>query len=261
MHHLNRNILRDSVPGWQFISQGNTTAEHLFYIQLALEGGCRWVQLRLKGFSEPEIIKAGLEVYRLCEAYDATFILNDHVHLVDQVTAHGVHLGLSDMLIAEAKSLLNKHCIIGGTANTEADVASRIMQGVHYIGLGPFRFTRTKEQLSPVLGLQGYYRILKSENGMGQRNIPVFAIGGITSEDIPELLNCGVDGVAVSGWVTSMVALDEWQHLTGTLLTIENVVEQYNKWKISNAADAEKILSRIALLGKNTSVQTTPGLQ
>ena len=72
--------------------------------------------------------------------------------------------------------------------------------GADYIGCGPFRFTTTKEKLSPILGLEGYKEIIqkmKAEN----IDIPIVAIGGITKEDIPEIMKTGVNGIALSGCI------------------------------------------------------------
>jgi len=100
------------------------------------------------------------------------------------------------MSIDKARKLLpNK--IIGGTANTLIDVKQRIAENCNYIGLGPLRFTHTKEKLSPVLGIEGYKTIIesvKSENN----TIPIVAIGGITLTDLPYLKQIQVDGIAVS---------------------------------------------------------------
>ena len=83
------------------------------------------------------------EVKKLCEACQATFIINDKVDLAIQMDAHGVHLGLNDMRIKNARSILGDHKIIGGTANTLQDILNHVSDKADYIGLGPFRFTRS----------------------------------------------------------------------------------------------------------------------
>ena len=140
------------------------------------------------------------EVEALCRRYGATFILDDHVEWVDVLHADGVHLGKSDMPIDEARRLLGQDRIIGGTANTLEGVMLHAARGADYIGCGPFRFTTTKEKLAPTLGLEGYRRIL---DGMKKKGIslPLIAIGGITKEDIPALMETGVDGIALSGTI------------------------------------------------------------
>jgi thiamine-phosphate pyrophosphorylase len=94
--------------------------------------------------------------------------------------------------------------IVGGTANTFEHIQQRVQEGVDYIGLGPFRFTSTKEKLSPVLGLQGYQRIMDQVRAANIQ-LPIVAIGGIVAEDVPGLRDAGIYGVAVSGAILSAV--------------------------------------------------------
>ena len=184
----------------QFISHYTDQYTYLDSIRLALEGGCRWVQLRMKEASPEDIIATGKEVRRLCDKFQATFILDDHVELVHNVGADGVHLGKKDMPVAEARRLLGPDSIIGGTANTFEDVRMHYEGGASYIGCGPFRFTTTKKGLSPILGLEGYRRIVEQMKAEGI-HLPIVAIGGITAEDIPELMLTGVTGIALSGTI------------------------------------------------------------
>jgi len=102
------------------------------------------------------------------------------------------------MPIDEARRLLGKDKIIGGTANTFEDVKRIYSAGADYIGCGPFRFTTTKKKLSPILGLDGYRRIIEQMDAYGI-NIPVIAIGGILLQDVSDIMQTGVSGVAVSG--------------------------------------------------------------
>ncbi len=184
----------------QYISQGKTEKEQYHHICEALDAGCDWVQLRYKSALEPELYALAGKVKLRCANYGATLIINDHPQLAVQVGADGVHLGLDDMSIEQAKQIAADK-IIGGTANTIDHVLQRVGEGCHYVGLGPFRFTTTKEKLSPVLGLQGFQSVMDE---LSRRNIsiPVFAIGGIVAEDIEAILDTGVYGVALSGVIT-----------------------------------------------------------
>ncbi|MDE7409838.1 MAG: thiamine phosphate synthase [Muribaculaceae bacterium] len=167
-------------------------------IEEVLRGGCRWVQLRMKDASDDEVIKMADKIIPICRKYDATFILDDRVHLVGKTGADGVHLGKKDMPVRDARKILGAEKIIGATANTEEDMTAAYEAGADYIGLGPFRFTTTKKGLSPVLGIEGCRRIMEYCRSHGI-NIPVAAIGGILIEDLPALLQTGVNGIAVSG--------------------------------------------------------------
>lgn len=182
----------------QFISHHTDRYSYLDSIALALEGGCKWVQLRMKGATDDEVRPIALQAQQMCRDAQATFIIDDRVALVKEIGADGVHLGKGDMPIAEARSVLGKDFIIGGTANTFDDVKAHFEASADYIGCGPFRFTTTKERLSPFLGLQGYKDIIAQMKQHGI-NIPIVAIGGITAEDIESIMQTGVTGIALSG--------------------------------------------------------------
>lgn len=182
----------------QFITHFTERYSYLDSVRIALEGGCKWIQLRMKEATPEEIIPIAKEAMRLCHKHGATFIIDDHVELAKQIGADGVHLGKNDMPIAEARKLLGHNFIIGGTANSFEDVQKHYEDGADYIGCGPFRFTTTKKNLSPVLGLEGYLRIVSQMKEAGI-NLPLVAIGGITRDDLPSLMQTGITGIALSG--------------------------------------------------------------
>ena len=182
----------------QFITHSNNRYGYVDGARLALEGGCRWVQLRMKEATEVEFMAAAAEIGRLCKEHGATFVLDDHVEWVEKTGADGVHLGKNDMPIDEARKILGSDKIIGGTANTFEDVERLYRQGADYIGCGPFRFTTTKKNLSPVLGLEGY-RDITAQMKAHDIQLPIVAIGGILHQDIPAIMQTGVTGIAVSG--------------------------------------------------------------
>lgn len=196
----------------QFISHYTERYSYLDSIRMALDGGCRWVQLRMKDAADDEVRRVAEEAQRWCRDAGATFIIDDRVELVRQIGADGVHLGKNDMPVGEARALLGDGFIIGGTANTFDDIRSHYEAGANYIGCGPFRFTTTKKGLAPVLGLEGYTYLIKRAREEGI-NLPIVAIGGITAEDIPAIMSTGVSGVALSG----------------TVLRAENPVEEMKK--------------------------------
>ncbi len=184
----------------QFITH---QTEHLSYEEsamLALQGGCQWVQLRMKGYSDDEVEPIAKRLLTACRERGATFIVDDRVELVKKIEADGVHLGKNDMPVAEARTLLGEGFLIGGTANTIEDIRQLHRASADYIGCGPFRFTTTKEGLAPVLGLEGYTRLMEAVAREGI-NVPICAIGGITLSDVTALMATGVDGIAVSGAV------------------------------------------------------------
>lgn len=184
----------------QFISHYSERYSYLDSIQLALEGGCRWIQLRMKDATDDEVRPIAVEAQKLCRAYGAKFIIDDRVLLVHELQADGVHLGKNDMPIREARQILGPDFIIGGTANTFEDAKAHYEASADYIGCGPFRFTTTKQKLAPVLGLDGYRHIIQQMRA-ANITIPVVAIGGITKDDIPAILQTGITGIALSGTV------------------------------------------------------------
>ena len=101
----------------QFISHRNARFDDLEGTRLALAGGCRWVQLRMKDATDEVVIEVAVKARRLCDEYGATLILDDRVHLVEPTRADGVHLGRLDMPVDLARRLLGHNRIIGGTAN------------------------------------------------------------------------------------------------------------------------------------------------
>ena len=165
---------------------------------MALEAGCKWIQLRMKDVAVETVRQLAEELKKACENRHALLIIDDYVEVAREVKADGVHLGKNDMPIEEARKILGEGFIIGGTANTFEDVKRHYEAGADYLGIGPFRFTTTKKNLSPVLGLEGY-RNIKQQMIEADIILPAVAIGGITVEDIPAILATGIEGIAMSG--------------------------------------------------------------
>lgn len=183
--------------GLLFIAHQTERHSYLQSIELALEGGCKEIQLRMKDASIEELLSVGKQVKQLCDTYNAKLYIDDHAEVCKKLNATGVHLGKNDMPPSQARELLGDNYIIGGTANTFEDIIHLHKQGVNYVGLGPFRFTTTKKNLSPVLGVAGYTSIIHSCREAGI-HLPIIAIGGITETDIPAIMETGVSTIAIS---------------------------------------------------------------
>ncbi len=184
----------------QFITHHTSRYNYIEGAIAALEGGCKWIQLRMKN-ADIEYIRRSIEELKpLCSKHNAILIIDDHVELARQTDIDGVHLGKNDMPVSQARQILGEKYIIGGTANTFEDIQSLVEQGVDYIGLGPFRHTETKQNLSPILGLDGYHKIIElcKEQGI---TTPIVAIGGIEEADITSLMSTGISGIALSGCI------------------------------------------------------------
>lgn len=201
----------------QFITHFSDNYSYIDSAKIALEGGCRWIQLRMKDANESLLEETALFVQKMCKEYGATFIIDDNVHLVKKIKADGVHLGKNDMPISEARRILGDGFIIGGTVNTFDDIlkqrttdnGQQSLGMPDYFGCGPFRFTSTKKNLAPILGLEGYENII-SNMKRNNINIPIVAIGGINKDDILDILKIGVDGIALSS----------------SILRVENPIEE-----------------------------------
>ena len=191
-----------------YISQAPEKGSHLTAIEKVLRSGGKWIQLRVKEQEENIVLDLAIAAKKLCAQYGAKLIVNDYPWIALKSGADGVHLGLDDMPVPEARTILGKSKCIGGTANTFGDILGRAAEGVDYIGLGPYRFTNTKKNLSPVLGLEGYVSILEQIQKAGIHT-PMIAIGGIELEDIRPLLASGLHGIAVSGLLTRNDNLNE----------------------------------------------------
>ena len=205
----------------QFITHFTEQYSYEDSVRLALEGGCRWVQLRMKNATAEDIYPIALRTHKMCLEYGATFIIDDHVEIARQIKADGVHLGKLDMPIIEARSILGNDFIIGGTANTFEDVKAHYEAGADYIGCGPFRYTTTKSNLSPILGLDGY-RHITTRMKEAHINIPLVAIGGITDTDIPELMQTGISGIALSGSIL---------RAKNPIEEMKNIIKLTESWK------------------------------
>ena len=184
----------------QLITQSTPYYDDISGTRAALEGGCRWVQLRMKDATRDEIIATAKQLKPLCERYGALLLVDDHVEIARALNLDGVHLGQSDMPIDQARSMLGEGFVIGGTANTFEHLATHRANGADYVGVGPFRYTTTKKNLSPTLGLEGYRTIIQACDTAGIR-LPIVAIGGITPDDVAQLMQQGIAGIAASGTI------------------------------------------------------------
>lgn len=203
----------------QFITHRTARYSYLEGATAALNGGCKWIQLRMKG-ATPDEVKTVVEALKpLCQKHEAILLLDDCVELVTELDVDGVHLGKNDMPVDQARKLLGEKYIIGGTANTYDDVAKLAKAGVDYIGLGPFRYTETKQNLSPILGIEGYHNIVQQCKD-SHVDVPIVAIGGIEVTDLAALIDTGIAGVAISGAILQAESPEQ---------TTRNIIETLNK--------------------------------
>ena len=159
--------------------------------RLAISGGADTIQLRLKSGETKQMIDIASRMKTLCQKAGVALIINDRVDVAIASHADGVHLGQDDFPISLARKLLGKEAIIGGSAGNMEEARKCLREGADYIGVGPVFPTASKEDAGPAVGLDLLKQIVK------KIPLPVIAIGGITKENAPQVLQTGVHGIAV----------------------------------------------------------------
>lgn len=207
----------------QFITHPSENMTILEEIENVVAGGCKWVQLRMKDAEKEEIKEVARKAKEICKKNDVILVIDDYVDIAKELELDGVHLGKNDMPVDEARKLLGEEFIIGATANTFEDIEALRHTDIDYVGLGPFRFTSTKKNLSPVIGIDGYAEIMrrKAESSI---NLPIVAIGGICYDDINDIMDTGISGIAVSGSLINAKNMTEETRKMISLL--ESIVEK-----------------------------------
>lgn len=176
------------------ITQRENISEQEFFkiIQLAVEGGVNMVQLREKKASFDEMCLIGHALLALLAPQGIPLIINDRVDVAKAIHAAGVHLGQSDLNVAEARAFLGKQAIIGLSVGSENQASAAEDQEVDYIAAGPIFPTKTKLDCGAALGLAGLKRISSLSSH------PVIAIGGINETNAENVLKSGASGIAFS---------------------------------------------------------------
>ncbi len=166
-------------------------SENLFgVVEAALQGGLTLVQYRDKDTDDVVRLQNARKLKALCHEYGALFLMNDRVDLAVAVEADGVHLGQQDVPIAFARQLLGSQRIIGRSTTNPEEMRRALAEGADYIGVGPVFETPTK----PSKAAAGFdYVRYAAENSP----VPWFAIGGIDTENVNEVIAAGADRVAV----------------------------------------------------------------
>lgn len=186
----------------QFITNTDCKIPVIDQLNAVIEGGCKWVQIRMNDSSDDEIRKIVEEIKPKCIEKEVFLILNDKVELAKELNVGGVYLERKDMPASKARMILGPAAVIGVKANTMADILAVSALDIDYFGIGPFRETSTEQNATPALGIDGIRKICYE---MTENNIliPHVAFGGVKYEDILPLLEAGVNGVAVSGAIVN----------------------------------------------------------
>ncbi|MFA6286810.1 MAG: thiamine phosphate synthase [Opitutaceae bacterium] len=184
----------DHFPPVMALTMDGLPLSHTDQARALVAAGGRWIQLRMKNASPDVWLSTAREVVAIGHEGGALVTINDSVDIALASDADGVHLGSLDEAWIAARARLSPDKILGGTINNADDArratASHVLD---YVGIGPFRFTATKQKLAPVLGLEGIAALLPLLNGL-----PAWAIGGIQPADLPALRRAHLAGIAVS---------------------------------------------------------------
>lgn len=195
-------------------------------VKAVIAGGGRWIQVRMKEASDDEIRKVIEEIMPLCLETESFLLLNDRVELAKELNVGGVHLGKEDMLPSKARVDLGPAAVIGVTVNRFDDIIAVRSLDIDYVGMGPFRFTETKKNLAPVLGIEGI-RSLCDQMKEAEIEIPRVAVGGIRYDDLDSLMRAGVNGVAVSGAIANAHdPVAETERMVRLLADLEKEIEK-----------------------------------
>jgi len=176
------------------LTRDDPARSHLTQVRELCAVGVKWIQLRMKTGNEAERFAIASAVVAECRRHGALCIINDCLDLALAVDADGVHLGRKDGDWRDARAALGPEKILGGTVNNADDAQAVLHAGcLDYVGVGPWRFTHTKQNLAPLLGPAGARELIRQLDG-----IPAWVIGGIVAEDVPVAQEIGATGVAVS---------------------------------------------------------------
>jgi len=173
---------------------------HRVIVEAAIRGGVTVVQYRQKYASTRRMIEEAAELCRLCRAAGVPFIVNDRLDVALAVDADGVHVGQDDMPASVARRLLGPRRILGVSAGSVEEARKAVDDGADYIGASPVFSTPTKPDAPPPLGIEGLRRMTKAVE------VPVVAIGGITTENAAAMMKAGAAGIAV---VSAIVAAED----------------------------------------------------
>ena len=159
-------------------------------VESAIEGGATFIQLREKNLDEADFLSEAKEIQKLCREYKVPFVINDNVEIAAQIDADGVHVGQSDMEAGDVRKRLGPDKIIGVSAQTVEQALKAQEHGADYLGVGAVFPTGSKADATEV-SHQTLKEICEAVD------IPVIAIGGITKENVSELKESGICGIAV----------------------------------------------------------------
>ena len=191
------------LPSLLCLTSDNVEISHSLQVLGFCEAGVEFIQFRSKKLSNQDFLNEANRSVEICKHYGVRIIINDAVQVAKEVDADGVHLGLEDMSVLKAREILSESKIIGATIHSDHEINNNIIVHADYIGMGPFRQSSTKTNLTPVLNEFEYRSMIKQVDPK-----PVYLIGGIDLEDFALNSKLGNHGIAVCSNLFNGIALD-----------------------------------------------------
>lgn len=188
----------------QFITDTKSDTPVIDQIKAVIKGGCKWVQISMPDASDSEIREAVEAIKPLSIEKEVFLILESNAELAKELNVGGVCLHKDDIPASKARMILGPAAVIGVVVDSFQDILSVSSLDIDYFMLAPFRKSDCKNDESPELGVEGVKSICDKMEG-NEINIPRVAEGGITYDDIPSLLNAGINGIAVSKAIANSV--------------------------------------------------------
>lgn len=203
----------NSIPALCVITDTHIQSKYSHHelAEQALKGGAKMLQFRDKYLSDEAFQQIATKLKSLCNAFEATLIINDRVHIAKAVNSDGVHIGQQDMPIQDARQILGSNKIIGVSASTIQEAQKAYQAGADYIGFGHIFPTSTKHKPGDSLGPE----MIKSVKNI--LPVPVMAIGGITLENAHSVFEAGADSIAV---VSAICTAENPQNATESFIQI-----------------------------------------
>lgn len=155
-----------------------------------ITGGVDLIQIRAKTLPSAEIAKMGAQIHRLTKERNIPLVINDHPEVARVVSAEGVHVGQDDAPVKEARGIAGSSCAVGKSTHNVDQAIRAFYEGADYIGFGPIFATPTKPTYQPI----GLEKIRKVHEAV---RIPIFCIGGITIDNLPEVMAAGARRVVI----------------------------------------------------------------
>ncbi len=182
-----------------------------YIVERAVKGGVTMIQLREKELSTRDFITRAAEIKKILAGYNVPLIINDRIDIALAVETDGVHVGQSDMPYEYVRKIIPKKMILGLSVETPEQVAEAENYELGYLSISPLFFTPTKTDLYREWGIEGLKEI------RSKTKHKLFAIGGINSSNVAEVIRAGADGVAV---VSAICSADDPEMASRELLSI-----------------------------------------